>query len=192
MLERAQAGAEILDTRPAEQFEAAHLNGSLNVGLDGRYATWVGTIIDSDREIVIVADPGREHESMVRLGRIGFDHVTGYLQGGMAAVADRPELVQRLERLAPSALVERLRDPEPPILLDVRNESESAGELIDGAVNIPLGRLPGRLADLPRERQLITYCSSGYRSAIAASLLQARGFERVGDLAGGTAAWSAT
>ncbi len=192
VLERAQAGAEILDTRPAEQFEAAHLNGSLNVGLDGRYATWVGTIIDSDREIVIVADPGREHESMVRLGRIGFDHVTGYLQGGMAAVADRPELVQRLERLAPSALVERLRDPEPPILLDVRNESESAGELIDGAVNIPLGRLPGRLADLPRERQLITYCSSGYRSAIAASLLQARGFERVGDLAGGTAAWSAT
>jgi len=87
-------------------------------------------------------------------------------------------------------LAERLRDPEPPILLDVRNESESAGQLIDGAVNIPLGRLQGRLAELPHERQLITYCSSGYRSAIAASFLKANGFERVGDLVGGTSAWA--
>jgi glyoxylase-like metal-dependent hydrolase (beta-lactamase superfamily II) len=190
VLERQTDGAEVLDTRPAEQFEAAHLTGSVNVGLDGRYATWVGTIIDSDTPIVIVADPGREHESMVRLGRIGFDEVVGFLQGGMSALADRPELISKVERLAPSALAERLADPDPPVLLDVRNESEAAGQLIDGAINLPLGRLAGALDDLPSGRQLITYCSSGYRSAIAASLLQARGFERVADLAGGAAAWS--
>jgi hydroxyacylglutathione hydrolase len=185
------AGAEVLDTRPAEQFEPAHLRGSLNIGLDGRYATWVGTLIDSEREIVIVADPGREHESTVRLGRIGFDHVVGYLDGGMAALAERADLVAKVERLAPSAVAERLADPDPPFLIDVRNESESAGALIDGALNLPLARLPHALAELPAERQLIAYCSSGYRSAIAASLLQARGFDRVGDLAGGAAAWDA-
>ena len=191
VLELKDAGAEILDTRPSEQFEAAHLRGSLNVGLDGRYATWVGTLIDSEQRIVIVADPGREHESTVRLGRIGFDHVVGYLEGGMAALAERTDLVQKVERLAPSALAERLGDDDPPMLIDVRNESESEGALLDSAVNVPLGRLAARMEELPAERQLVTYCSSGYRSAIAASLLQSRGFERVADLAGGTAAWSA-
>jgi glyoxylase-like metal-dependent hydrolase (beta-lactamase superfamily II)/rhodanese-related sulfurtransferase len=191
LLELQDAGAQILDTRPAEQFEAAHLRGSLNIGLDGRYATWAGTLIDSEQRIALVADPGREQESLVRLGRIGFDHVIGYLEGGMAALAERPDLVGRVERLAPSALAERLHDADPPLLLDVRSEPESEGALIDGAENIPLGRLPSRLGELPADRQLITYCSSGYRSAIAASLLQASGFERVGDLAGGTAAWEA-
>jgi hydroxyacylglutathione hydrolase len=191
LLQLQRAGAEILDTRPSEQFEAAHLRGSLNIGLDGRYATWVGTIIDSEQQLVIVADPGREHESMVRLGRIGFDQAVGYLDGGMAALDQRPELINHVERLAPSAVAERLADAEPPLLVDVRNEPEADGDLIDGALNIPLGRLIARLDELPRERQLIPYCSSGYRSAIAASLLQARGFERVGDLVGGVAAWSA-
>ncbi len=191
LLKLQSAGAEILDTRPSEQFEPAHLRGSLNIGLDGRYATWVGTIIDSDQRLVIVADPGREQESMVRLGRIGFDHVVGYLDGGMAALDQRPELIDHVERLAPSAVAERLGHAEPPVLVDVRNEPETDGDLIDGALNIPLGRLTARLNELPRERQLIPYCSSGYRSAIAASLLQARGFERVGDLVGGVAAWNA-
>ncbi len=191
VLELKESGAEILDTRPSEQFEAAHLAGSLNIGLDGRYATWVGTLIDSEQRIVIVADPGREHESMVRLGRIGFDHVLGYLEAGMAALVERPDLVRHLERLAPSAVAARLDDDDPPMLIDVRNESESQEALLDGAINIPLGRLAAQIGELPHERQLITYCSSGYRSAIAASLLQARGFERVGDLAGGTAAWAA-
>jgi glyoxylase-like metal-dependent hydrolase (beta-lactamase superfamily II)/rhodanese-related sulfurtransferase len=191
LLELQRAGAEVLDTRPSEQFEAAHLRGSLNIGLDGRYATWVGSIIDSERQLVIVADPGREQESMMRIGRIGFDHVIGYLEDGMAALDQRPALIDHVERLAPSAVAERLAGAEPPFLVDVRNESETEGDLIDGALNIPLRRLPGRLDDLPRERQVIPYCSSGYRSAIAASLLQSRGFARVGDLVGGVAAWNA-
>jgi rhodanese-related sulfurtransferase len=191
LLELQSAGAEVLDTRPSEQFEAAHLRGSLNIGLDGRYATWVGSIVDSERKLVIVADPGREQESMMRIGRIGFDHVIGYLKDGMAALDQRPELIDHVERLAPSAVAERLASAEPPFLVDVRNESEAEGELINGALNIPLRRLAGRLDDLPRERQVIPYCSSGYRSAIAASLLQSRGFTRVGDLVGGVAAWNA-
>ncbi len=191
LLELQRSGAEVLDTRPAEQFEAAHLRGALNIGLDGRYATWCGTLISTDRPLAIVADPGREQESIVRLGRIGFDRVEGYLSGGMASLAGHPELVDQVERLAPRAVAERLADPDPPLLLDVRTESESAGNLIDGAVNLPLGHLDGQLSELPRDRQLIPYCSSGYRSAIAASLLRARGFDSVGDLAGGAAAWEA-
>jgi hydroxyacylglutathione hydrolase len=191
VLELRDSGAVMLDTRPSELFEAAHLQGSVNIGLDGRYATWAGTLIDPAQSIVIVADPGREHESLVRLGRIGFDHVVGYLDGGMAALADRSDVLSRVERLAPSALAQRLGDPDPPVLLDVRDESEVAGALIDGAVNIPLGRLQARVSELPQDRQLVAYCSSGYRSAIAASLLRSRGFERVADLAGGTAAWGA-
>jgi glyoxylase-like metal-dependent hydrolase (beta-lactamase superfamily II)/rhodanese-related sulfurtransferase len=191
VLELQEAGTQILDTRPAEQFEAAHLRGSLGIGLDGRYATWVGTLVESDRQLAIIADPGREQESVVRLGRIGFDHVAGYLEGGMAALAERPDLIEQIERLAPSALSARLDlfESERPLLLDVRTESELGGKLIDGALNIPLGQLADRAVELPHDRQLVTYCSSGYRSAIAASLLQADGFERVADLVGGTTAW---
>jgi glyoxylase-like metal-dependent hydrolase (beta-lactamase superfamily II) len=185
------SGAQLLDTRPAELFEAAHLRGSVNVGLDGRYATWCGTILDPGREIVIIADPGRERESMVRLGRIGFDRVAGFLAGGMQALDERPELVARVQRLAPSALAERLSSQPPPLLIDVRSEQETAAGIIDGARNIPLARLAATTAALPREGPLILYCSSGYRSAIAASMLLRDGRDDVSDLAGGVAAWEA-
>ncbi len=191
LLELQRDGAQILDTRPAAEFEAAHIRGSLNIGLDGRYATWAGTMIDSAQPLAIVADPGREQESLIRLGRIGFDIVAGYLEGGLAALAGRPDLLQRTQRLGPGTLAARLQEPEPPLLLDVRSESEATEDVIDGARNIPLGRLGALLGELPHEREVIAYCSTGYRSAIAASLLQARGFERVGDLVGGTAAWAA-
>jgi len=184
-----RGGGEVLDSRRAEQFEAAHLRGSLNVGLDGRYATWCGTILDRDRPLAIVADPGREREATMRLGRIGFDIVAGHLESGMQALAECPGLVAGVERLAPSALAERLAEAEPPVLVDVRTEREYAEERIDAARNVPLGRLAERLDELPRERALVVYCSSGYRSAIAASLLLKRGWERVADLAGGIAAW---
>jgi hydroxyacylglutathione hydrolase len=184
-----RSGAQVLDTRRAEQFEAAHIAGSLNVGLDGRYATWCGTVLDRERRVAIVADPGREREATMRLGRIGFDVVAGYLEGGMEALAERPDIVAGVERLAPSALAERLVEVPPPVLVDVRTERECADRRIDRARNVPLGRLPERLDELPRERALVVYCSSGYRSAIAASLLLGRGFGRVADLAGGIAAW---
>ena len=94
-------GAQILDTRDAEEFGAAHLIGSINIGLGGQYATWAGTVLDHEHPIVIIAAPGRESESAVRLGRIGFDHVAGFLGGGLQSLEARPDLVGFVERLSP-------------------------------------------------------------------------------------------
>jgi glyoxylase-like metal-dependent hydrolase (beta-lactamase superfamily II)/rhodanese-related sulfurtransferase len=184
-------GAQLLDTRPLEQFEAAHLRGSVNIGLGGSYATWCGTVLDRERPLVIIADPGREQESTLRLGRIGFDHVAGYLEGGIAVLETRPELVSSIERLAPSALTERLAADDRPLLIDVRAEGEFALDAIQGAVNMPLAHLRESLDDLRVDQPAVVYCSGGYRSAIAASMLAADGYERVSDLAGGLAAWEA-
>ncbi len=94
------AGAQILDTRDATEFAAAHLAGSINIGLGGQYATWAGTVLDRNHPIVIIADPGRENESAIRLGRIGFDHVAGYLKDGLQSLKSRPELIVTTERLS--------------------------------------------------------------------------------------------
>jgi glyoxylase-like metal-dependent hydrolase (beta-lactamase superfamily II)/rhodanese-related sulfurtransferase len=189
VLALAADGAQVLDTRRSEQFEAAHLRGSINIGLEGKYATWCGTLLDTEHPIAIVADPGREQEAVLRLGRIGFDNVAGHLDGGMAALAGRPDLVANVERLAPSALAERLEESEPPQLVDVRAAPEVTAGRIDAAANIPLGRLPERIGELARERPVVVYCSSGYRSTIAASVLMRDGFEHVAALAGGLNAW---
>jgi rhodanese-related sulfurtransferase len=185
------AGAQLLDTREGVEFEGAHVRGAVNVGLGGSFATWCGTILDRERPLVLVSEPGREVEAATRLGRIGFDNVAGYLDGGMELLQDAPGLVERTERLTAAALAEQLASPRPPLLVDVRSEREWQTGRIDGAVNVPLSRLRERIATLPPERVLVTYCASGYRSAIAASMLRREGRRTVGDLVGGLAAWQA-
>ena len=101
-------------------FAGAHLAGSLNIGLSGSYATWAGTLLDRDRPIVLVAEPGREEEAAVRLGRIGFDHVAGYLDGGMQALESHTDLVRRLERITAPMLAEQLAAMHSVVVLDVR------------------------------------------------------------------------
>jgi hydroxyacylglutathione hydrolase len=187
----AQDGAQLLDTREPVKFEGAHLKGSLGVGLGGSYATWCGTLLDPERPIVLIAEPGREVEAATRLGRIAFDTVSGYLEGGMQALAGRPGLVERIERITAGALVEWLSAPMPPLLIDVRAPGEWRERRIEAAVNIPLSRLAERLGTLPREEPIVVHCASGYRSAIAASLLQRDGYASVCDLVGGLPAWEA-
>ena len=184
-------GVQILDTRDPADFAGAHLAGSVNIGLGGSYASWAGTILDRERPIVVVADPGREPEAALRLGRIGFDGVAGYLDGGMGALAGRPALVDRLDRITAATLAEELRGPDAPVLLDVRTEPEWRENRIEGSLNVPLSRLLERIDEVPRERRLVLYCASGYRSSIAASLLRGRGVEDVIDLVGGMGAWAA-
>jgi glyoxylase-like metal-dependent hydrolase (beta-lactamase superfamily II)/rhodanese-related sulfurtransferase len=191
-LELADTGAQLLDTREAAIFDGAHLKGSLNVGLGGSYATWCGTLLDPERPIVLIAEPGREVEAATRLGRIAFDTVAGYLAGGMESLADRPALIDRVERITAGSLAERLACPESPLLMDVRAPDEWRDQRIAAAVNVPLGRLPEQMATLPCEQAIVVYCSSGYRSAIAASLLQREGHRDVADLVGGLPAWQAT
>ena len=195
----AGAGAQLLDTREPGDFAAAHLAGSINVGLSGQFASWAGTVLDQDRPLVLVAEPGREEEALLRLGRIGFDGVLGYLEGGMAALAERPDLVERFDRLAPATLAERLAEPSgeaasqeagPPVLVDVRAPGEVEAGAIAGSRALPLPQLRKTLDGLPREANIVVYCAGGYRSAIAVSVLQEAGFARVSDLAGGYDAWA--
>src|SRR5688572_27253963 len=116
-------GAQILDTRDASAFAAAHLTGSINIGLGGQYATWAGTILSREHPIVIIADPGHEQEAATRLGRIGFDHVVGYLADGMRSLEARPDLTTATERLsAPLAAERSASEPraKAPVLIDVR------------------------------------------------------------------------
>jgi rhodanese-related sulfurtransferase/glyoxylase-like metal-dependent hydrolase (beta-lactamase superfamily II) len=185
-------GAQLLDTRDAADFAGAHLAGSVNIGLGGTFATWAGTLLERDRPIVVVAHPQREQEAAVRLGRIGFDNVAGYLEEGMQALQDRPELVEELERITAADLAEQLHSERPPLVLDVRTEREWGQEHIGASLNIPLGRLQPRLGELPRERAIVTHCASGYRSSIAASLLLREGITGVRDLPGGMGAWTAS
>ena len=183
-------GAQLLDTREAGEFAAAHLARSINIGLGGQYATWAGTILNRDRPIVIIANPGAERESALRLGRIGFDHVIGYLQGGMASLETRPDLTQTTERVSPSLASELIASGEL-LPLDVRTANERAAKQISGSIGMPLNRLEHRLGELPQNRPLLVHCAGGYRSSIAASLLQRAGLTRIVELAGGIAAWEA-
>lgn len=189
LLELVADGAQLLDTRDQAEFEGAHIRGALNIGLGGSFATWCGTILDPGQPVVLVADPGRELEAATRLGRIGFDTVAGYLAGGMQQLEDAPELVDRIERITAASVAEQLGAPEPPLLLDVRTAREYGDAHIDGAAHIPLSQLAGRAGELPSDRAVIVYCASGYRSAIASSLLRREGLPRVANLVGGLAAW---
>jgi glyoxylase-like metal-dependent hydrolase (beta-lactamase superfamily II)/rhodanese-related sulfurtransferase len=180
--------AQLLDTRDPGEFAAAHLARSINIGLGGQYATWAGTILDHARPIVIIADPGRETEAALRLGRIGFDNVVGYLEGGLASVASRPDLTKITQRLSP----ERARDELTggrSLGIDVRTPTERREATIDGTLHIPLNHLVGRVTELPTDRALVLFCAGGYRSSIAASLLQHHGLKDVQEIAGGLAGW---
>src|ERR1700723_2117500 len=189
VLELQKEGAQILDTRDPEEFGAAHLAGSINIGLGGQYATWAGTMLDHAHPIVIIAAPGRENESAVRLGRIGFDHVAGYLQNGLQSLESRPDLIAFIERLSPQFVAELFASNQPPLAIDVRAPREREQRHIEGSLSMPLNHLARDLKALPRDRPLLVYCAGGYRSSIAASLLKASGFDSVCEIAGGLAAW---
>ncbi|HWE51785.1 MAG TPA: MBL fold metallo-hydrolase [Bryobacteraceae bacterium] len=183
------AGAQVLDVRDAAEYAKGHLAGSINIGLGGQYATWAGTILDRAKPIVIIAEPGREQEAALRLGRIGFDHVKGYLQGGMEALAARPDLLWPTERISAPTVAEELASADPPLLLDIRNPREWAARHISGSVNIPLNHLQERIAEVARDRRIAVHCAGGYRSSIAASILHQYGITNLIEMAGGLAAW---
>jgi rhodanese-related sulfurtransferase/glyoxylase-like metal-dependent hydrolase (beta-lactamase superfamily II) len=191
VLAMGDAGVQIIDVRDAAEYAKGHLAGSINVGLGGQYATWAGTVLDRAKPIVIVAEPGREQEAALRLGRIGFDHVRGYLEGGMAALAERPDLVWPTERVSAPMVAEELASADPPLLLDIRNPREWAAKHIPGSVNIPLNHLQERIAEIPRDRRVAVHCAGGYRSSIAASILHQYGITNLIEMAGGIAAWNA-
>jgi hydroxyacylglutathione hydrolase len=182
-------GAQILDVRDAAEYANGHVAGSINIGLGGQYATWAGTVLDATRPIVIIAEPGREQEAALRLGRIGFDYVKGYLKDGMAALVGRPELVQSTERINPSMLAEELSSEDPPLVIDVRAANEWSSQHLHESINIPLTQLQERIAEIPHDRRIAVHCAGGYRSSLAISILNQQGIHNIVELAGGITAW---
>lgn len=193
VLRLSNQGAQLVDVREAIDFEGAHLAGSLNIGLRGKYATWCGTVLNHDTPIVVIADAGEEEEAMMRLGRIGFDNVAGYLRSGMDSLKDRPEWIRRVERITAVALAEQLDSAaDAPTVVDVRSEKEWAAGHIAGSHNMPLNHLRERVDQLPADRKIVVHCEGGYRSAIAASVLASAGRANVMDMVGGFKAWNAS
>jgi hydroxyacylglutathione hydrolase len=185
-------GAQIVDVRDAADYEGAHFTGSINIGLQGKYATWCGSILSHDQPIIVIAEVGNETEAVMRLGRIGFDNVVGYLGDGMAALELRPDLVHQIPRITAPALAEQLHEQDPPFVLDVRTEKEWSAGHLDQSHNIPLTHLQERIAEVPVDRAVVIHCEGGYRSAIGASLLASQGRSNVTDLVGGIKAWLAS
>jgi hydroxyacylglutathione hydrolase len=185
-------GAVVLDARSGSEFAAGHLAGSVNVPADGRLAETVGMILTADEEIVVVAPDSRENEVCMRLARIGFDNVTGYVPSLAAALAHRPDLAQRVSRPTPAHLASLISDSATAgglVLLDVRNTAERETGYLPGSVHIPLAELRRRLSEVPAGRTVVVYCASGWRSSAAASLLRRAGHADTRDLLGGYSAW---
>lgn len=192
VLEAQQHGAQLLDVREGADFEGAYLAGSLQIGLQGKYATWCGSLLDHQRPIVVIAEPGDEPEAVMRLGRIGFDHIAGYLEGGMSALENHPNLVKSIDRITAPALARLLESSQPPLVLDVRSDNERSAAHVAGSLHIPLAGLAERIGELPEDRLLVVHCEGGYRSAIACSLLARSGRTKLMDLVGGIKAWQAS
>ena len=182
-------GALVLDARPAAEYSAGHLRGSVSVPADGRMAETVGMVVAHDRRVVLLAANGDEQQAATRLARIGFDQVVGYVpdpEGYLVRNADR---VERASRLTAAAAESALRDNDVQ-LVDLRNAGELSIGAVPGAVHIPLPELTARLGELDPARPVLLYCAGGWRSAVGASVLRAHGFTDVSDLLGGYGAWS--
>ncbi len=183
-------GAMSIDGRDPEAFASGHLAESINVGLNGRYAEFAGSVVPSDVDIVLVVDDGFETEAKNRLARIGFDRVVGFLAQPMAVMADHPNRVERASRLTASEFDVRRPSIDGLQLVDIRNPGELEPGVIDGAILIPVGQLPARLDELEAAAPTVVYCAGGYRSSVAASVLRQAGFADVSDIIGGYGAWT--
>ncbi len=188
--ERVANGAVVIDGRTNEQFNEAHIAGALSTSAyDTGFATKVSRVAPPGAEIICVAaSDGDELHAAELLAAVGI-RVRGFLEGGMTAwrMDERP--VTRIELIDPEELAKRVEGPEPPLVLDVRNDSEYAGEHIPGSLHIPYGEIAARVDEIPRDRPLATICRGGKRSGLAASILQREGFAEVVHVGKGVGAW---
>ena len=184
-------GAVLIDGRPPAEFASGHLRGAVNVGMEGRFAEYAGDVARPDQPIILCTDPGREGEAKIRLARIGFDRVVGAVGDVPRLLAEHPELAVPALRISAPDFAGWDETDGPVQLVDVRNPGEQEGGVIPGARRIPLAALLGRIGELDPAMTTVVYCAGGYRSAIAASALTARGFTLVADILGGYDAWKA-
>jgi glyoxylase-like metal-dependent hydrolase (beta-lactamase superfamily II)/rhodanese-related sulfurtransferase len=162
-------GALVLDTRHENSFEIGALADSVNIPLNGQFAVWVGSLIPIDRPLVLLTEPGKENESVLRLARVGFENVEGYLEGGVETLKNANRALQTITSIEPEEMLGHMSEGYE--LLDVRRSSEAETEHVSGAINISLVELENRIAELDKEQPYLIHCAGGYRSMIAASIL---------------------
>lgn len=179
-------GALVLDVREPQEFAKGFIPNSINIGLDGQFASWVGTLItDLKQPILLVAPQGREEETVIRLSRVGYDRSFGYLKGGFEMWKKAGKDIDQIISITSDEFVERFNHNPKMTVLDVRRKSEYEAEHVIGVDNFPLDWINENMNDLDREKEYYLHCGSGYRSMVAASILKARGFEKLLEIAGG-------
>jgi hydroxyacylglutathione hydrolase len=184
-------GAVVIDSRDDMSFAAGHLRGSVNVGLSGRFAEYVGEVMDPGTAIVLIGEPGTDAEAKMRLARIGFDNVLGALNDPVRVFFENPTVVEQQSRLSVDAFNERISSMSNVVLVDIRNQGEVELGSIPKALHISLPSLLRRIDELDKNAPTVVFCRGGYRSSIASSLLKSHGFTDVSDLIGGYSAWIA-
>lgn len=185
-------GALILDTRPAAEFHKGFIPQSVNIGIRGDFAPWVGALVgDVKQEIVLITEPGMEEEVVTRLSRVGFDKVLGYLEGGFDAWLGAEKEIDQVNRISADTFANEFKLGES-MVIDVRKESEYEAEHVEDAYSKPLAYINEWTKDIDPEQHFFMHCAGGYRSMIAASILQARGYRNFTEVDGGFGAISKT
>lgn len=186
-----ETGAVVLDTRNAQIFSEGFIPNSINIGVDGQFAPWVGAMLpDVAQPLLLITEEGNEGEVLKRLARVGYDHVLGYLQGGFEAWLKEGKEIDTVNRISADTFEGELTTDT--IVIDVRKPGEFEAEHVEGAINIPLDFINEEMASFPKEKPFIIHCAGGYRSMIASSVLKARGIENFKEVAGGFGAISKT
>jgi hydroxyacylglutathione hydrolase len=178
------SGALILDTRIPDNFEKGFIKGSLNIGLNGTYAVWVGTLVDINQPIVIVADEGKEEESILRLARVGYENVKGYLKGGIEAWIVAGDPLDTVASLSAEQFAEKVSSANGKVV-DVRKPGEVESGHVKDALTITLSDLEKNIDSLNKNETYLVHCAGGYRSMIAASIMKAHGFDKIYNIYGG-------
>ncbi len=172
-------GAVILDTRKADDFEKGFIRGAINIGLNGQFAVWVGTLIDIAKDLVLVTEPGKEQESILRLARVGYENVIGYLNGGIASWDEKLDVVKSISASEMKGQMEGVE------VLDVRKPGEWSVSHLKDATFLPLADFPGNLTGLDKNKSYIVHCGGGYRSMTAISIMKNEGFANLINVYGG-------
>jgi len=181
-----ETGALILDTREAQVFAKGFVPNSINIGIDGSFAVWVGAMIpDLKQEILVIADEGREEEVITRLARVGYDYAIGYLAGGFKAWKESGHEVDSITSITVDELA-KIKEGDPQIhILDVRKNSEYLSEHVVDAENAPLDYINDSMLKVDKNKTYYVHCAGGYRSMVFNSILRARGYDNLIDVAGG-------
>ena len=176
-------GCVLLDTRTPQVFEKGFIPGSISIGLNGQYAIWVGTLISITQPLVLITEPGKEEEAIIRLARVGYENVKGFLKGGIEAWKQAGKSVQTI--VSVTADEAKMQFDKGIQLIDVRKPSEYAQAHVKNAIHLSLANLPQQLHTLNKKITYMVHCAGGYRSMIAASILKANGFENILNVEGG-------